>query len=145
MAAKRKREEGLEVLQIEAPCEKVTVHGLVTSLSPIKASKKNDSVKYFNANLTNGKKSIRVVSFSPNIHTQMEKFQMEATPVALSDCQVKEVSSQFSKSGENFEIVASNHSTVEISPEKKFDLPSDFTKRGTCLSYITTRAEQHIS
>ena len=116
---KRSREEPqeeLEVSEIGAPCAKATIHGLVTNLS---ASKKNDSVKYFNANLCDGKRSIRVVSFSPNIHTQMEKSQMEATPIALTDCQIKEVPSQFSNKGtENFEIIASSRSTVEESPEK---------------------------
>ena len=39
------------------------VHGVITRVSPIKDSTRNPKLKYFNANMTDGKKSIRPVSF----------------------------------------------------------------------------------
>ena len=49
--AKRKLED-VDVSDIDSPIENVTVHRVVTSLSPVKASKKMDHKKYFNANIT---------------------------------------------------------------------------------------------
>ena len=38
-----------------------TVHGVVTNVSPVKASHQNPDVKYFDGRLTDWKKSVRVV------------------------------------------------------------------------------------
>ena len=45
---KRKLED-VDVSEIDSPFENVTVHGVVTSLSPVKVSKKNDQKRYFHA------------------------------------------------------------------------------------------------
>lgn len=50
---KRKLED-IDVLEIDSPFANVTVHGVVTSLSPVKVSRKNDQKGYFHANITDG-------------------------------------------------------------------------------------------
>lgn len=123
---KRHRDE-LDVSENDAPIDKVTVNALVTELSPIKVSKNNISVKYFNAKLNDGIKTIRLISFSPNIHDDMEKAHLESQPIALTNCQVKEIASQYKNNDDTFEIVASNKTAIEITTMKSFQLPDNLT------------------
>ena len=45
-----------------------TVSGLVTQVSPIKNSKKNATVRYFNGRVSDGKQTARIISFDPSLH-----------------------------------------------------------------------------
>jgi hypothetical protein len=128
MAVKRTREDDdYEVSDIEYPCDKVTIHGMITALSPVKASKKNEERKYFNAKLSDGKKTMRVISFAPNLRDQIEKSHLTESPVALINCQVKETLPQYHRSDESkFEIVASSLSSVE---ESSHSFSEDFSFR----------------
>lgn len=94
---KRRRSEPTEdydVSEIECPLDKATVHGIVTDLSPIKSSRKNEQIKYFNAKLTDGKKTVRVVSFSPRLRDDLAKSHAKVSPIAFVGCQIKETQSQ---------------------------------------------------
>ena len=44
-------------------------HGVVTELSPVKVSKRNSSVRYFDSKMSDGHKSVRVVSFDPSLRS----------------------------------------------------------------------------
>ena len=48
------------------------LHGVITRVSPIKDSTRNPKLKYFNANMTNGKKSVRLVSFDTTLLGAMQ-------------------------------------------------------------------------
>jgi len=62
----------LEVSEIQ-PSSLANVHRVfVGSLSPIKASRKNNKVKYFEGQLSDGRKTVRVISFEPKLRGQME-------------------------------------------------------------------------
>lgn len=116
---KRSRDDDVNVSEIGAPYKKVTVHGRLTELSPIKVSGKNNG--YFDGKLSDGKKTLRMVSFSSSIHGEMEKFHQEASPMVLVDCKVEETSYYGDK---QLEIIATNRSTVEKS-HQKLNLTSD--------------------
>lgn len=110
---KRKPEDDFEVSDIESPYNKVTVHGMITGLSPVKSSKKNAERKYFSAKLSDGKKTMRVISFAPKLRDEIEKSHLAESPVAFIDCQIKETLPQYQKNDESkFEIVASSLSSV---------------------------------
>ena len=50
-----------------------TVHGvLVGQVSPIKTSRRRGDVKYFEGQLSDGKK-LRLVSFKPSLHSKFEE------------------------------------------------------------------------
>ena len=67
----------------------VVVHGMITQLPPIKSSQKNPARRYFDLNLTDGKKTVRAVSFNFNLRRALEDLKEEAT-VYVSNCDVKE-------------------------------------------------------
>ncbi len=100
---KRKRSENeWDVSEIEE-CQSATVHSVVTQLSPVKTSRKNSSVRYFDGRMSDGKKSVRVV-FRPNKER------------CTGGCA--------SGSKEEMEIVTTNRSRVESSP-RKFVVPTE--------------------
>lgn len=79
--AKRKIEEvDLGVSEITTASDNAKIYGIVTELSPIKMSQKNQ--KYFSGRLSDGKKSVRVLCFEPSLHKSIEKSRLEKNPIA---------------------------------------------------------------
>ena len=51
-----------------------TVHGvLIGEVSPVKTSRRRSDVKYFESQLSDGKKTVRLVSFEPSLHHKFEE------------------------------------------------------------------------
>ena len=67
----------------------VVVHGMITQLPHIKSSRKNLTCRYFDLNLTDGKTTVRAVSFNSNLRRALEDLKEGAT-VHVSNCDVKE-------------------------------------------------------
>lgn len=81
-------------------------------------------MKYFNARLSDGKSTVRVVSLNPTFHDTLQDYHHKSTPIALTDCLIKHVASQYQRNEDNkFEIVASDQSSVKDSPHI-FNLPT---------------------
>ena len=99
-----------------------SLHCVVTKLSPVKCSKKNAKIKYFAGKPTDGKSIMQMVSFQPQLRSQLQAPLDAATSVALSECQVKEGGFQ-----KGLEIVAASRSKVLSSP-KEFKLPCDLSR-----------------
>ena len=121
--AKRKLE--LEsVANINEQRDSATVHCVLTELSPVKRSKKDENKTYFTAKLTDGKKSIRVVLFDSQLHSKMEKHFKDETPLAIANCSVNEQQQGYGVSGE-FELIASPRKTTIEPSLTKFEIPPD--------------------
>ena len=104
------------------------VHGVIVGeLSPIKASRKSNEIKYFEGKLSDGIKTVRVVSFDPKLHTQFEEVKKSGRSVALQNCFVKR--SRFET--DNFEIHVNNKSSIVSSP-KKFKVSEDALTTSCC-------------
>ena len=73
MAAGSKRElREYDVSGLNEEVKAAVVHGRVLAVSPIKCSKKNDKMKYFDCSLTDGDNTCRLVSFDPHIRPELE-------------------------------------------------------------------------
>ena len=76
MAAGNSSETGVkrewDASEIEAS-DSACVHGIVTDLSPIKKNRKNEAVRYFQGELSDGKKFVRVISFDPSLQNPYKK------------------------------------------------------------------------
>ena len=99
----------------------MTVHGVVTEVSPIKVSKKNAKANYFSRKITDGRATVRFVSFDPSLLRVVDGYCKEAIPIALSQCEVKETA------GSRYEVIASPSRTKAIKSSKTFQLPSDLS------------------
>ena len=83
------------------------IHGLVASVSPMKAG------KYFDAKLTNGEKHLRIVSFQGEHCTRLAEYQEGSKSVALLNCEVKKA-----RQSEELEVILKSASRVEESLKK---------------------------
>ena len=87
MMRKRSLEEDYDVAGIE-PSACAKVHGVCVSLSPQKVSKKD--CRYFEGKLSDGKKTVRVVSFEPKLRDKFLEYKDDQLPIVINRCSVKE-------------------------------------------------------
>ena len=135
MATPVKQKLEFDVSEVQDTYDHATIHGVIGCLSPIKTSKKDASKKYFNAAISDGKQTFRMVSFDAGLRPKLEKIINEenteaeqSSPVALVNCIVKK--SCFPTVGNSnddltFELLLTNHSKVLPSPLKKFRVTSE--------------------
>ena len=92
-----------------------TVHGVfVGAVSPVRDSRSKKGVKYFEGNLSDGEKRVRVVAFDSKLHQRIVTAQREEKSVALEGCVV-----QNSKwRPEELEIIANARTKMEPSPKR---------------------------
>ena len=84
-----------------------TVSGLVTQVSPIKNSKKNATIRYFNGRVSDGKQTVRI-SFDPSLHKTVNQAFENRSSVSFVNCQVKP-----NAIDKQLEIVATTKTRVE--------------------------------
>lgn len=60
----KRRFKEMEVSEIESGHGLAVVHGVVTSLLPVKKSKIDDTRRYFSANISDGINTVKVVSLN---------------------------------------------------------------------------------
>ena len=110
------------------------LHGVVVDeLSPVKTSSKNRSVKYFDGRFSDGKKTVRLVSFDPNLRNKLEEIRKSGGGLALQNCLVK-------RKADNFELHVNNKSSVVSSP-KKFKVSDDNVENGMSCPELRTLEE----
>lgn len=71
----------MDVSNIDGSADGVTVSGMVFGLSPVKTSPKN--MKFFNAKVGDGKKTVRMVCFDPALHSQFLKCESERSAMSM--------------------------------------------------------------
>ena len=105
--------------------KKAKVHGVVTQLSPVKFAKKSNR-QYFEGHLTDGKKSVRIVSFSPQLRNAMDSALTEQSSIAVVNCNIDFKQSEGT-------IFLNEKSTIQPSPKKFFisDVASQSIKQIT--------------
>ena len=116
---KRKHEE-LEVDKVESldePLSSAHIHGVISSLSPIKKGCKSN---YFDGSVSNGKSKVRFVGFSPSQRTRMTHLMEKKQPIQLNDCEARPA-----RRGQKMEILLKGSTKISVSP-KKFDFSNIF-------------------
>ena len=124
--SKSKESNNVDVSDIHV-CNGMTVHGaFIGQLSPIKISRTNADVKYFDGFFSDGKKTVRMVSFEPKLKAKIEE-KASNKELAITNCSV-----QKRKASDELEIVAGSKSDIICSP-KKFRIDNDLVS-STCPS-----------
>ena len=85
-----------DIVSINEPSSSATLHGVVTSLSPMKKGK---SCEYFDGSLSDETANIRFVGFSTSVRRKLLQHQEKNDPVTLSHCQVQQ-----SRKNDNLEV-----------------------------------------
>lgn len=88
--------------------------------SPVKSGKKAPYSKYYTGKLTDGKNTMRLVSFDCKSRPEMERCCREKVPVAIANCALKP-----SPYDGKYELLASPRKTSLERSERVFNLPAD--------------------
>ncbi len=91
----------------------VCVHGIPVNVSPAKESRSTKGLFYFDAQLCDGKKSARLVSFDVNHMSSVKKAADEQSAIAVSNANVKR-----SSLSSELEVHMHKRSKVAVSPLK---------------------------
>ena len=126
------------------PSSSANVHGVfVGGLSPIKPSRKNSEVKYFEGQLSDGRKTVRVVSFDPKLRGEIEEARQQRYGVGLMNCCIKR-----SRNPERnkFEVIVGNKTTVVKSPKKfKIDTETEAASLYCCPELTTLELVKDVA
>ena len=104
MASRKRAREVTNFDEVTEPMESATIHGVITSLSPIKKGRKS---VFFDGHASDEKSSKRIVAFSPSQHSEMEKYKSGRKVVKFDDCQVAR-----GRRGDQLEFVMKSKSTL---------------------------------
>ena len=111
MAQKRTHEEAFEVPRLDSidkPISNANIHGVITSLSPVKKGRHRN---YFDATLNDGTAKLRLVGFNSKQQSTMTELIEKKEPVQLSDCKIKPA-----RRGHDMEVLLKNTTTIHESP-----------------------------
>ena len=108
---------------VDCAVSDATIHGVITSLSPVKKAKKSDS-KYFKAQLTDGRKKTNGVGFLEKQHSQLEQLCKEKDVIEIAKCAIK---SSLANSNQ-LEVLLNTYTQLTKSP-LKFKLPQSIHVR----------------
>ena len=100
---------------LSQPSSSATLHGAVTSLSPMKKGK---SCEYFDGSLSDQTANIRFVGFSTSVRRKLLQHKEKSDPVTLSHCQV-----QHSRKNDDLEVKLNSVTAVKKA-DKTFDIPT---------------------
>ena len=117
MATGRQRKRHIQEVErfdlLTNPLTNASVHGAVTSLSPVK---KGRSSMYFDGTVYDGHEQIRLVGFLPAQQKKLDGFFADKKALRLHNCEVKQ-----SRQGHQMEIILKSETELSES-EKEFDV-----------------------
>lgn len=117
MASKRLLDEFDSLDSVESPTKAAKLHGVVTSLSPMKSS--SGKTAYFEGHLTDETTSLRMVGFNTLQQKEIAAFQDQKQTVTLDDCQI-----QKSRYGAQMEVLLKQSTSILSLPKKLHDVVS---------------------
>ena len=96
------------------PATSASMEGaFVGNILPIKTSRNNPRVKYFEGKISDGAKTVRFVSFEPKLRSQVEEAEENLYGIALTNCAVKR-----SREAGELEVLVSSQMKISNSPKK---------------------------
>ena len=115
MARKRPVEEieSFEVESLDAvdkPVSSANIHGMITSLSPVKKGRMRN---YFDGTVSDGTSKLRMVGFNVKQQMAMNDFLERKEAVELKDCQIQQA-----RRGHSMEVLLKNTTEIIGSPKK---------------------------
>ena len=96
-----------QLKDLDEPCTNATIHGAVTSISPIKKGRK---ALFFDATLADTTSKVRLVGFSPQQQILLSDLHKANSPVELTNCEVKH--------SRGYDIMLKTNTQIAKSPKK---------------------------
>ena len=115
MARKRTIEEVDNITDLEKPMLNTSLHGAITSLSPIKKGRKS---LFFDGMLADDTSKVQVVGYEAHQQKRLNKLYQNNVPIQLVDSEVKKA-----QHGQGYEVLLKSSTQIKESP-KKLDVSS---------------------
>jgi hypothetical protein len=117
--SKRPRDDEFDVSEIPSPKKEANVYGIVVDVSPVKKSNKNPNIQYFDGQVSDGKKTVRVVCFDTKKKSVMDQAKEDKKPLVFRNCQIKQANSG------DYELIASTNTNIRLAPDKTFQVDTE--------------------
>ena len=130
MACRKLFDKFESIQSIEKESTSAEIDAVPTLVSKMKDPKRGTK-RYFHADLTDGKKKIRLIGFNQQQQKQLEDFGLQQSPVKLTDCVV-----QKSTYSGNFEIKLTDQTKIQESPVKNFQIPESSSAEFSSISEV---------
>ena len=134
MATKRKLEFE-DYSQVNDEVGSVDIHGVVTSLSPIKKSKKGNN--YYHGQVCDGKKSLRFVGFASSHQKIFQEFLDKKECVEIRNCQIK----KSNRDSDKLELLVKGGTKI-YSSTKKFDVSAVEFQNAEAMNIILNQVDE---
>ena len=102
---------------IDQPMASAEIEAVPVKITQMQTPKKGKK-RYFEGDLSDGKKRMRLVGFEEDQQKKLEEYTLQQSPVKLKKCEVHK--SQYTG---NLEVKLTGKTTIELSPTK-FHIPS---------------------
>lgn len=109
VARKRPIEEVDRLDLLTTPVPNASLHGAVTSLSPVKKGRNSN---YFDGTLYDGHHQVRIVGFLPAQQKKLDGFWISKKAVAVKNCEVK----PSRQGGDQMEVILKTSTEISASP-----------------------------
>ena len=110
MVHKQTIKEADNITDLEKPMLNTSLHGAITSLSPIKKRWKS---LFFDRMLADDTSKVRVVGFEAHQQKKLNELYQKNGPIQLVDCEVKKT-----RHGQGYEVFAQSSTQINESPKK---------------------------
>lgn len=112
-----------DVSDVDRECKNASVHGIIVDVSSIRSTKRYSARKYFDANITDGKETLKFVCFNPTMHRAVERMKQRKKPCTIKNCTIK--FSVYPPTAGDFELHHTAETKVVANPRKVFEISDD--------------------
>ena len=124
--------------EIAVPSKAAKVHGVLTSLSPMKVNP--GKVGYFEGKLADETCSLRIVGFNTSQQRQLSTNHDQHNSITLNNCEI-----QKSKYGEQMEVLLKSSTAIATSPKKiQIDTIASTSSHGDAITLSQLQTESVI-
>ena len=109
-----------DVSDVDMECKNASVHGVIVDVSPIHSTKRYSARKYFTADVTDGKETLKFICFNPAMRPAIERMKEKKKPCTIKNCTIK--CSTYPPTAGDFELMNTAETKVVANPGKKFEI-----------------------
>ena len=109
-----------DVSDVDMECKNASVHGVIVDVSPTHSTKQYSARKYFTADVTDGKETLKFICFNPAMRRGIERMKQTKKSCTIKNCTIK--CSTYPPTANDFELHYTAETKVVANPEKKFEI-----------------------
>ena len=112
--------EEFDVSDIDRECKNASIHGVIVDVSPIHSTKRYSARKYFSADVTGGKETLKLLCFNTPLRYTTERLKKGGKPCTITNCNIKQ--SKYLPTFGDFELHCTDKTNMVANPRRKFNV-----------------------